>query len=195
MHVILAGCARSGKTTLSMLLEKEGFVHYKMDSIKRGICSAYNLKYNGWLRVSPVMCTIIDTMIKDNKTDTNYMKQKYLFDIPFIYPKDIELIDTTDTLVMFLGYPNITYKDNFNNIRKYDKENYWTSKVSDKELMKYCVENVDFSKYLERECFLRGIKFIDTSKNRDEVLKEAVKFIKEKEVEYENNKKVKKLNV
>ena len=192
MHVILAGCARSGKTTLSMLLEKEGFVHYKMDSIKRGICSAYNIKYNGWLRVSPVMCTIIDKMIQDNKTDTNYMKQKYLFDIPFVYPKDIELIDTSNTLVIFLGYPNITYQENFNNIRKYDKDNYWTSKLNDSELMKYCIENVEFSKYLERECFLRGIKFFDTSKNRDEVLKEAVRFIKEKEVEYDRKIKVNK---
>lgn len=194
MHVIIAGTARSGKTTLSLMLAKEGFVHYKMDSIKRGICEAYNLQYDNWLKVSPIMCTIINRMILDNKTDTNYLKEKYLFDTPFIYPKDIEMIDTNDTLVVFLGYPNISYQENFNNIRKYDKDNYWTSKINDNNLMKFCIENVEFSKYLEQECHIRGIKFFDTSHNREEILKQAINYIKDKEQEYErNSRKIKKL--
>lgn len=194
MHVIIAGTARAGKTTLSLMLNKEGFVHYKMDSIKRGICEAYNFKYNDWEKVSPVMCTIINRMILDNKTDTNYGKEKYLFDTPFIYPRDIEMIDTTDTLVIFLGYPKTTYQESFNNIRKYDKENYWTSRIDDSELMKWCVDNVNFSKYLEAECYIRGIKFFDTSNNREEVLKEVVEYIKSKEIEYEKSSgKVKKI--
>ena len=194
MHIIIAGCARSGKTTLSLKLNKHGYVHYKMDSIKRGICEAYNLKYNDWDKVSIIMAKIINRMIKDQTTDTNYLKEKYLFDIPFLYPKDIELIDTSNTIVIFLGYPNISYKENFNNIRKYDKDNYWTSKVSDEELKKWCIDNVNFSKYLEHECYLRGIKFFDTSHNREEVLKSAVKFIKEKEIENEaNSRKIKML--
>ena len=36
-HIIIAGASRSGKTTLALKLAKHGFVHYKMDSIKRGI--------------------------------------------------------------------------------------------------------------------------------------------------------------
>ena len=36
-HIIIAGASRSGKTTLALKFKKEGFVHYKMDTIKRGL--------------------------------------------------------------------------------------------------------------------------------------------------------------
>ena len=85
MHIIIAGTARSGKTTLSLMLKELGYVHYKMDSIKRGICEAYNLHYDNWDKISPIMATIINRMIQDNKTDTNYLLEDYVFYILKIY--------------------------------------------------------------------------------------------------------------
>ena len=177
MHVIVAGAARSGKTTLSLMLNEYGFTHYKMDSIKRGICESYLLKYDDWQDVSPIMCTIINRVIEDNKTDTNYLKEKYLFDTPFLYPKDIQQINTEDTKVIFLGYAHIDVEEELKLIRENDLENYWTAKVSDEELRKWTYDNIEFSKYLEEECEKYGIKYFDTSKNRDRVLEEALYYI------------------
>ena len=177
MHVIIAGTARAGKTTLSLMLNKDGYTHYKMDSVKRGVCEAYGLNYTDWQDVSPIICTIINRIIQDNKTDTNYLKEKYLFDTPFIYPKDINLIDTKDTVVIFIGYAHTTPKEVFKNIRKYDADNLWTKKLTDDILLKECQENIEFSKLLENECKKHSIKYFDTSKNREEVLIEAKKYI------------------
>lgn len=185
MHVIIAGTARAGKTSLALKLKDE-FVHYKMDSIKRGICEAYNISYDDWAGVSPVMCRIINRIIEDNKTDTNFQEEKYLFDTPFLYPEDISLINTEETIVVFLGYPKLTAKENFDKIRKYDKENYWTTKIPDDKLLEWCKDNVDFSIFLEEECKKYHIPFFDTSHNREEVLKEAEKFIQEKEEQNES---------
>ncbi len=189
MHVIIAGAARAGKTTLSLMLNNEGFTHYKMDSIKRGICEAYNLKYDSWDEVSTVMSIIINRIIEDNKTDTNFLKEKYLFDIPFIYPKDLSLINTEDTLVIFLGYAKASAAKHFLKIRNNDASNLWTSKLDDETLAKNVKENIEFSKKLERECKKYNIPYFDTSFNREEVLKEAKEFILRKEVEYERNSK------
>ena len=177
MHVIIAGAARSGKTTLSLMINKYGFTHYKMDSIKRGICESYLLKYDDWKDVSPVMCTIINRIIEDNKTDTNYLKEKYLFDTPFLYPKDIKMINTEDTFVLFLGCAHISVEDAFNNIRKNDKEHYWTNKISDEELKKETYDNIEFSKYLEEECKKYNIRYYDTSVDRDKVFNEIINDI------------------
>ena len=177
MHVIIAGAARSGKTTLSLMLNEYGYTHYKMDSIKRGICESYLLKYDDWQDVSPIMCTIINRVIEDNKTDTNYLKEKYLFDTPFLYPKDIQQINTKDTKVIFLGYAHIDVEEELRLIRENDLENYWTTKISDEELRKWTYDNIEFSKYLEEECAKYGIKYYDTSKNRDRVLEEALNYI------------------
>ena len=190
MHVIIAGSARSGKTTLSLMLKEFGYVHYKMDSIKRGICEAYNLQYDNWDKVSIIMSKIINRMIKDQTTDTNYLKEDYVIDIPFLYPKDLSLIDTSDTLVIFLGYPKLSLEENFNNIRMYDKDNYWTKEINDETLKKMCQENIDFSKYLEEECNKYNIPYFDTSFNREEVLKNIISFIKEKKLENKNKEKL-----
>lgn len=177
MHVIIAGAARAGKTTLSLMLNEYGFTHYKMDSIKRGICESYLLKYDDWKDVSPIMCTIINRIIEDNKTDTNYLKEKYLFDTPFLHPKDIEKINTEDTLVIFLGYAHISVDEMVKKIRENDLDTYWTSKKSDEELVKETIDNIKFSKYIEEECNKYGIKYYDTSNDRENVLKQVLNDI------------------
>ena len=177
MHVIIAGAARAGKTTLALKLNKYGFTHYKMDSIKRGICESYNLQYDDWEQVSPIMCKIINRIILDNNTDTNYKIENYLFDTPFLYPKDIEIIDTTNTKVIFLGYAHIGVEEEMKLIRKYDKDNFWTSKISDEELRKWTHDNIEFSKYLESECKRLGIAYYDTSFEREGVLNKAMNDI------------------
>ena len=176
-HIIIAGAARSGKTTLSLMLNNYGYTHYKMDSIKRGICESFNLKYNDWKSVSPIMCKIINRIIIDNRTDTNYLKEKYLFDTPFLYPKDIELIDTSNTKVIFMGYKDIDPLLEVKLIRENDEDNFWTKNVSDDELLKWAKDNIEFSKYLESECKRLNIPYFDTSYNRDNVLKEALEYI------------------
>ena len=193
MHIIIAGCARSGKTTLSLMLNKYGYVHYKMDSIKRGICEAYNLKYNDWDKVSVIMAKIINRMIKDQTTDTNYLKENYLFDIPFLYPKDIELIDTSNTLVIFLGYSKLSTLESFNNIREHDKDNYWTNNIDDEKLKSMCHENIEFSKYIEKECQKYNILYFDTSYNRENVLKEVLNYINKEEELYKKRNKLYKI--
>lgn len=180
MHVIIAGAARSGKTTLSLMLNEYGFTHYKMDSIKRGICESFKLQYDDWKDVSPIMCTIINRIIEDNKTDTNYLKEKYLFDTPFLYPKDIQMINTEDTKVIFVGYAHIEVDEMVKLIRENDLDNYWTSKKTDEELRKETYDNIEFSKYIEEECNKYGIKYYDTSYDREKVFKEIISDIIEK---------------
>ncbi len=177
MHVIIAGTARSGKTTLALLLNEYGYTHYKMDSIKRGICESFGLKYDDWKDVSPIMCNIINKIIQDNKTDTNYGLEKYLFDTPFLYPKDIEKIDTSDTMIIFLGYAHIDADTEVSLIREHDLDHYWTTKIDDDVLRRWSVDNIEYSKLLEQECKRLNIKYFDTSFNRDDVLEEAKRYI------------------
>ncbi len=181
MHVIVAGTARSGKTTLAIMMNKHGFTHYKMDSIKRAVFDTLKLKSDGWEDVSPIMCNIINRIIKDNRTDTNYKVEKYLIDTPFLYPKDIEKIDTKDVLVIFIGYAHISVDEEIKLIRENDKEHYWTTKIDDETMRRWTIENIEYSKELERECKRLGFKYFDTSYDRENVLKEAEKYILEKE--------------
>ena len=181
MHVIIAGAARAGKTTLSMMLNKYGYTHYKMDSVKRGICEALKIKFESWQAISPIMCTLINRIIQDNKTDTNYESEKYLFDTPFLYPKDLSMIDTSDTIVIFIGYAHIDVETQMKCIRENDKNNFWSSKISDEDLRRWTHDDIEYSKLLETECAKYGIPYFDTSYNRNDVLEKAKNYILENE--------------
>lgn len=176
-HIIIAGTCRSGKTTLSLELSKEGYTHYKMDSIKRGICSAFNINGNDWLNLSPKISFILNTIITENSTDTVYLKEKYVLDVSYLFPKDAISINRNNTLIIFLGYSKNTVEKQAELIRINDKDYYWSSKLSDNELIEMTKRNIEFSKYLESECIKYNIPYFDTSFDRDKQIKKIKKYI------------------
>ena len=106
-HIIIAGASRSGKTTLALKFKKEGFVHYKMDTIKRGLDNNfYDGRISLWSDASPKFANLIERIIDEAKTDIILDEEWYVIDTCHLYPKDIAKIDLTNTLVVFLGYPN-----------------------------------------------------------------------------------------
>lgn len=176
-HIIIVGCSRCGKTTLSLKLAKLGFVHYKMDSIKRGIDRNFWDSYQGeWRMVSPHMAELISRMIRENKTDIVYNKEYYVIDTLYLYPSDLAKQDLKDTIIVFLGHANTTPEEKLKQIRKYDK-NVWSNKLDDEE-MKYGIQRgIDYSIEVKEECEKYGIKYFDVSKNFKKVQKDVYNYI------------------
>lgn len=177
-HIIIAGTPRAGKTTLCIELVKHGFIHYKMDSIKRGICDAFGFDSHDWSFINPKIAQIINTIIVENSTDTVAGLEYYAIDSCHVFPKDVSLF-SEDVLVVYLGYADISVSDKLKEMRFYDKDNYWCSKVDDDTLVRMIEANINLSKELKNECKKYNIKYFDTSSNRDKVLNEALEFILE----------------
>lgn len=175
-HVIIAGTPRAGKTTICLELLKYGFVHYKMDSIKRGICEAFGYDQHDWDFLNEKIAKIINTIINENKTDTIAGLEYYAIDTCHVLPKDVPLFNE-DVLVIYLGYADISVEDRVKEIRLNDKKHYWSSKVSDENLRRMIEANINLSQEIRDECKKYNIKYFDTSFNRELVLKEAVNFI------------------
>ena len=176
-HIIIAGCGRCGKTTLCLKLSKFGFVHYKMDSIKRGIDRNFWDKYQAdWKEVSPHMSKLISRMIYENETDIVKNKEYYLIDTIHIYPEDLAKYDLKNTVIVFLGFANTTVDKKLKQIRKYDKD-VWTTKVDD-EKMRYDTKlSIEYSKEAKEQCEQLGIKYFDVSKNFKKVQKEIYDYL------------------
>lgn len=177
-HVIIVGASRCGKTTLSLKLSKLGLVHYKMDSIKRGIDKNFWDGYkDDWRKVSPHMAKLINVMLSDYETDIVNKKEYYLIDTCHLYPSDIAKYDLKNTIIVFIGYGKINVDKKLKMIRKYDK-NVWSNLVSDDE-MKYGIElGIEYSKEVEYECKKYNIKYFDISYNFKKVLNEIYEYIK-----------------
>lgn len=90
-------------------------------------------------------------------------------------PKDIiEYIDRDKWDIIYIGYPNVSPQDKFNLIRKLEHEFSWTHRRSDEELFPMIEQLVEISKEIEKQCKELNIKFIDTSGDINEVLKELI---------------------
>lgn len=177
-HIIIAGAARSGKTMLALKLGQEGFVHYKMDSIKRGIDNNFWNGYkDDWKKVSPHMAYLIKTIIDDNQSDIVRNKEFYCIDTCHIYPRDIAKYDLKNTIIVFMGYCDIDVEDKLKNIRKYDIDT-WSAFKNDEDLINDTKLDIQFSKEAKKQCEELGIKFFDTSVNFEKTLYEIYKYIK-----------------
>ncbi len=177
-HVIIAGACRSGKTTLSKSLSDLGFIHYKMDAIKRAIYKVFELdKKEDWSVLSPKIIQIIESIVEDNSTDDS--EERFVIDTPYIYPKDLSNIDRRKFVVIFLGYSQITPQEKLNRIRENDSKNCWTNSVSDNEMLKQSEMSIEYSKVVRNQCAENGFAYFDTSFDFTEDLKKARDYIKE----------------
>lgn len=176
-HILIAGACRSGKTTLSLKLAKEGYMHYKMDSIKRGICKSFNIDGHDWLNLSHKMANIINTIILENYSDTVFLEEQYVLDVSHLLPKDTFIIDRNKTLILFLGYSKNSLEEQVKLIREHDQDYYWSSKLSDQQLVEMIKKNIEFSKYLESECLKYDIPYFDTSLDRENKINEIKQYI------------------
>ena len=163
-HVIIGGCARSGKTTLSLKLRDKGFIHYKMDTIKRGLDNNfYAGKIKLWTDASPKFAKLITRIISEADTDIISGIEWYIIDTTHLYPKDIvSIYNPKNTIIVFLGYPNMNAKDKVKKIREYDPKNGWTWTKDDLFLENSAKEDIEYSIEAKKECEENNIMFFDT---------------------------------
>lgn len=177
-HIIIAGVPRAGKTTLcSYLANSLKYQHLAMDAIVIGLQEAFPetgiIHTDCWDFISTSKrCS---NFIKEISSNSNYDKLPYrlAFDMYHITPQDYnENIDKKCCDIYFLGYPNISLKEKFEQIRRFDTIYDWTSKRDDEIVKKHIKDYIEISKWLQDECQKYKLPFIDVSINREKTLKE-----------------------
>ena len=176
-HIIIAGCARTGKTTLALHFHNRGFVHYKMDSIKRAMFNTLSLNIKDWHVISPMMASMISTIIEENMSDRVFNNEYYCIDTCHLYPIDILNMNLENTIIVFLGYTNINKEEKLRFIRENDNHNIWTSKLDDSQLLHDIDLCIQYSEEVKKQCEELNIPFFDTSDNFSEVLDEVCMYI------------------
>lgn len=87
------------------------------------------------------------------------------------------MIDFDSTNVICLG--NLSIDDMVNQCIKYDTDKSWTYKLPKEYLKKHAEDWYNSNEMLKRECTKYGIKYFDTSKDREDRLKEILTYLSE----------------
>lgn len=185
-HIIIAGVPRSGKTTIcSKLAHSLKYQHLAMDAIMIAFEEAFPetgvLHTDCWdfIETSSVFIKFMKKFSKTGNYDN--LDYRLAIDLYHITPKDYyENIDANCCEIYFFGYPNISVEQKFKEIRQFDTEYDWTSKVEDSVVIDHISKYIEISKWLESECEKYNLPFIDISHDRDKVIDDFVKFILKK---------------
>lgn len=186
-NVIILGSPRSGKSTFAKMILKE-FSNYNIiqeDVIVHAYIKSFfelceendeydyistrditNISHNS-------LQIIFDYSIYSNPS------LNFIFDGMNIPLEELAKYNKEDTIVLVFGYPKITIEEGLHNIRKYDTKNDWTYIEPDYRIRMLFNNCIRESKEQQEKCRELGIKFVDTSKNREQVLKDLFEWIKQ----------------
>lgn len=183
-NIIIMGIGRAGKTTLSNMI-KDKWNSYNIirgDSLKWAIIRAkgeeeYYLKnidaqkeYEHGELFQKTLLELYKSLIRNDKKGYGY-----ILETGQLHPKILsEMIDFDKTIVICLGLGDLTAEDMVDQCMKYDIEKDWTYGLPKEYLLENAQDWYKCNEMLKQECPKYGIKYIDTSKNRFEVLKDIL---------------------
>lgn len=195
-NILIIGVARAGKTTLGNMI-KDKFNQYNIihaDSIVWGIIRGcgkeeyytQNIKARKELVHSDgfqkIILEIYKSAIKQDIQgygtilETGQLEPKYAR----------ELLDMGNLDCVCLGHGNLDKKGIMNLCREHDLPKDWTYGISDEQLSANADKWNEKNLLLKTECPKYGIKYIDTSKNRENILQSILETL-EKDVRNKNN--------
>ncbi len=190
-NIIIIGIGRAGKTTLSNMI-KDKWNSYNIirgDSLKWAIIRAkgeedYYLKnidaqkeYEHGELFQKTLLELYKSLVRNDKKGYGY-----ILETGQLHPKILsEMIDFDKTIVICLGLGDLTAEDIVDQCMKYDIEKDWTYGLPKEYLLENAQDWYKCNEMLKQECPKYGIKYIDTSKNRFEVLKDILHEIEVKQ--------------
>lgn len=186
-NILIMGVGRAGKTTLSHML-KDKFKTCNLlhsDSIKWGIIRGEgkeqyyrtNIKEQKEFEHSEVfqktLLEIFNSLInKDNN------KYGYILESGQLSPKIVsELIDFNKTIVVCLGLGDFDTEDVINLCREHDTPQDWSYNMPYEYLKAHAEKWIETNEIFKRDCPKYGIKYYDTTKDREKILQQVLDSI------------------
>ncbi len=182
-NIILTGVPRSGKTAISKKILNE-FKNYSLiqgDVITSSYVNMCGLRKDTKnecieLNMSEAYQMVLDFFNKSIEFEPNL---NYLLDYHSLKIEDIIKYLKNGYLVIVFGYPDATIEELVENTIKYDEKHDWTYTESVRKLELYFDIWIKDSNNYKEDCMKNNIKFVNVSKNREDVLNNLLDWIKE----------------
>ncbi len=172
-NIYLVGVSRCGKTlTASKLQEKYGYTHIIMDAV---IETMSQVEPQLGIRHGNLESDAFKKFLESYSKNLFKYTKHNIIDLEVLSPSFAKkLINDDESIVIYMGYPNITPKEKIAQMRKYDTRFDWTKNLSDEDLIEMLTTNIEKSKKIQAEAKANGFTFIDTSFNRENVIEQCI---------------------
>ena len=191
-NVLIWGVPRSGKSTLAYMIRQEfGHSVIPMDGIKsvydvvrpEDKISAPEMTDDGEARLMAKMVTrLIQCLSWRNGCGEYHVYEGVSFDMDAILPalpKEKFPVSLDNFIIICMGYAVISPEEKVKEITRHETKSDWTYRESKKSKLThfraYCEESV----YVRETAQRLGLKYFDVSFDRDKVLEEIMRYIRE----------------
>lgn len=176
-NFVILGSARSGKSTLATIINKRyNYSIISIDSFVSALKEAFpelNITHSNTENKFKLLPPFVYSYMK--KIINEFPDNKFVLEGWHVYPKEIvSLFKTLDVKIICLGYTKITCKEVVSLIRKNEGINSYTKNMSDDEVKVLVKKHIEYSEILKQQCIKYGIKFYDTSYNREKVFEQII---------------------
>ncbi len=178
-NILIMGIGRAGKTTLSKMI-KNKYNNYNLihsDCLKWALIKAKNEEkyYRENVDVQKkfehgeyFQRTLMEFFKLQKVKDTE--QYGIILESGQLHPKIVkEMVDFEDTIVLCLGLGDLKPEDMVAQCLKYDTKESWTYGLPTDYMLKHAQDWYNNNEMLKKECPKYGIKYIDTSKNREKI--------------------------
>ncbi len=169
--VILGGNARSGKTTLAYMLQKDGFNRISFDLLNTYIEDGLNINFDDLSEEKKF--NYFESVVNEAINESENEDINIVIDMYDYLPADIDKLQNKNKVeVYFLAYPECTKEEIKYNVVHYAKPTDWIAQVNE-EYLNSCVDRFfDRNKMLVEECDKYNVTLVDTKSGdeRKEVL-------------------------
>ena len=179
-NIVIFGVPRAGKSTLSnMIADKFQYQLLHVDCIRGAFKDIFpELNIKSWTAIDNKKFQEFLASLFYRNIEQPRNKYGYVLEGCETYVSDCnELFNDGNTIIYYLGMTNISPEELARNIRKYDSEKDWTYRKTSEEVLEYAKKCIELSKKYQQECEKYSIKFVDTSRDREKVLKKVLEEI------------------
>ena len=182
--VIIGGTPRAGKTTLSLMLGKQGYNIISFDRLSQALengfpqCGIEN--WNDHEECAKAKFGFFEAIVNGAIDDGEFYGMKTVIDMYDFTPEYIERLKNKEKIdALFLCYSGQTKEEIAYNIRHYAKPFEWIAQVSEEYLQEVAQRCHDFNELIVRKCAEYRYRCFDMScgARRGEALEEVAKFV------------------
>lgn len=182
-YIIIAGSARSGKSTLcSQIAKLLGYQHIQMDAIIDALektlpCAGINTHTDSVESISKKMAQFINGIIESEE----YSKFDYgvVFDICQLLPQDYKkYIGNAKADIFYLVTRTKDVEERLKVLQTFDTDKEYTFHKSLEKKREICKEIVEESEIFYQQCLKYGLPVYDTLYKREEVFSKLLNMIR-----------------
>lgn len=186
-NILVIGVGRAGKTTLSNMI-KNKYNQYNIvhsDSVKWSIIRAYGKEeyyrqnidkqkeFEHGEEFQKILVELYKSCVRNDKEQYGY-----ILETGQLQPKYAkEIIDACNAFCICLGHGQLDTNGIIDLCKNNDKETDWSYNMPIEKLEVHANKWNETNQLLKEQCKQYGIEYIDTSKNRDEILNRILEKI------------------